>query len=314
MMNLDAAQLRALSEAVRLGSLDAAARELHVTPSAVSQRIKALEAGVGRVLLVRSRPLAVTDAGAAVLRAARQVEAVAADLAGELAEGTRRRIPLAVSADSLATWVLPALASLDGLLFELYREDEQRTTTLLRDGTVMAAVTSRAEPVAGCRVRPLGVQRYLATAAPAFAARWFPVGPTPDALARAPHLLYDGNDDLQDRYLRAVTPALGRGGPGGPPAHRVPGTHEFATAVRLGLGWAVLLENQVAALGDAVVVIDAARPVDVPLYWQQWKLAGETLETVATAVAAEAGRVLRSPVPKRPSQRRAEEHMSSAPR
>ena len=36
------------------GSLDAAARRLHVTPSAVSQRIKALEEHVGRVLLVRA--------------------------------------------------------------------------------------------------------------------------------------------------------------------------------------------------------------------------------------------------------------------
>ena len=121
------------------GTLDAAARALHITPSAVSQRIRALEASLGRVLLVRSKPVAVTESGAAALRVARQLDALAGALALDLAgeEGSRRLIPLGVNADSLATWVLPALAGLDGLDFEFHREDQDYTVSYLRDGTVI---------------------------------------------------------------------------------------------------------------------------------------------------------------------------------
>jgi hypothetical protein len=57
-----------LAAVVDEGSLDAAAQRLHITPSAVSQRVKALEEQLGRVLLVRSRPVRTTPAGEAVVR------------------------------------------------------------------------------------------------------------------------------------------------------------------------------------------------------------------------------------------------------
>src|SRR5918997_1532137 len=111
-MELDLAQLRALRAAVDTGTLEGAARALHVTPSAVSQRLKALEQATGRVLLVRSRPVQVTDPGRAVLRLARQLDLLAADAARELSPdaGAQVVLPVAVNADSLSTWLLPALA------------------------------------------------------------------------------------------------------------------------------------------------------------------------------------------------------------
>ena len=57
MMNLDLQRLEALAAAVSEGTFDAAAGKLHVTPSAISQRVKALETSVGRVLLTRSKPI-----------------------------------------------------------------------------------------------------------------------------------------------------------------------------------------------------------------------------------------------------------------
>ena len=167
-MDVELGQLRALAAAVTTGTLEGAARELHVTPSAVSQRLKALEAATGRVLLVRSKPVRVTPSGAAVLRLARQVALLAADAARELdAEGPTGRptVPIAVNADSLATWVLPALAPLaTDYCFDLHRADQEHTGDLLRDGTVMAAVTAEADPVPGCRVVRLGAMRYRPTA------------------------------------------------------------------------------------------------------------------------------------------------------
>lgn len=288
--DLDLARLRALAAAVRHGSFDAAARALHVTPSALSQRIKALETAAGRVLLVRSRPVVATEAGAGLLRLARQIELLADDavraLDGEHPEGRGPvAVPLAVNADSLATWVLPALATVPDVVVELHREDQEHTTAFLRDGTVLAAVTAEAEAVLGCTVAPLGVMRYRAMAAPAFADRWFPSGDL-TALAEAPLVVFDEKDRLQSRFLDSA--GIGAR----PPQHRVPGSADFEQAVRLGLGWGMLPELQAPVGADGLVAL-GGDPVDVPLYWQQWALRTPSLEAVAAAIAEGARASLR---------------------
>lgn len=147
------------------GTLDAAARRLRITPSAVSQRLKSLEQQLGRVLVVRSKPTRATEAGEAVVRLARQIALLEHDALASFgtepgAAGRRIGVPLAVNADSMATWFLPPLARLSerlGVDFDLHRDDQDFTARLLESGTVMAAVTSESEPVAGCSVTRLGV-------------------------------------------------------------------------------------------------------------------------------------------------------------
>ncbi|TFV52311.1 LysR family transcriptional regulator ArgP [Blastococcus sp. TF02A_35] len=287
-MDLDAGQLRALAAAVDAGSLDGAARRLHVTPSAVSQRIKALEAATGRVLLVRAKPVRVTPSGAAVLRLARQVELLAADTARELhtdgAGAGPVTVPIAVNADSLATWVLPALAPLsEDHRFDLYRADQERTGDLLRDGTVMAAVTAESEPVPGCRVVPLGAMRYRPMATAAFVRRWFPEGVTAGALAVAPVVVFDREDDLQHAYLR-------RWGITRPLVHHVPSSADYVRAVQLGMGWGTVPDLQLAQTADGpeLVELDPDGATDVVLHWQQWRLHSPALDRVAEAVLAAA--------------------------
>jgi len=295
-MNLDSGQLRALDATVREGSLEAAARALHVTPSAISQRLRALEVATGRILLVRTKPVQVTESGQAVLRLARQVDLLAADLARELGgePGTDRlpdrmpSLPIAVNADSMATWVLPALTPLAGVVcFDLHREDQEHTSALLRAGTVMGAVTADAEPVPGCTSTRLGGMRYRTMATPGFARRWFPDGPTREALARAPVVVFDRKDDLQHRYLRV------HGGQDlAPPAHYVPASADFLTAVTLGLGWGMVPDLQSRGGGVDLLALDPAAAVDVVLYWQQWRLRSPTLDRVRAALLEAAGREL----------------------
>lgn len=295
-MQLDIAQLEALSVSVAEGSFDAAARRLHVTPSAISQRIKALETSVGRVLLVRSRPVRPTESGHTLLRAARQIEVVAGEAARELGEEGDAQLPvlaLAANADSLATWLPEALAAVDPpVAFDVRRADETRTTELLRDGTVTAAVTASGVPVPGCTSEPLGSMRYRPRASLEFTKRWFGEGAMPAALAQAPVVTFDRTDTLQDRYLRRRSRRALR-----PPRHYVPGSSAFTRAVRLGLGWGMVPDLQ--ADGDPELVeFDAAGAVDVRLFWQQWRLRSVALDRVAAAVRASAALALHGPVRK----------------
>jgi len=165
MTDLPLDQVRTLLAVADEGTFDAAAAALSVTPSAVSQRVKALEQRTGRVLVTRTKPARLTESGRVVVRFARRLTQLERDARNELGmSGPDEpvRLSIAVNADSLDTWFLPALARVPAdppICFELHREDQDHTTALLREGTVMAAVTSSSTPVQGCSVRPLGDMR-----------------------------------------------------------------------------------------------------------------------------------------------------------
>lgn len=296
-MDLQLDQLRALDAVLTEGTFEAAARRLNVTPSAISQRIKALEESAGLILVQRSKPVRATESGLAVLRLARQVALLTGDTARELGGAGRAvgpaRIPIAVNADSLETWVMPALARTRGDIYvELHREDEEHTTQLLRDGTVMAAITSTATPVQGCKVEPLGAMRYQPLATPDFVRYWFPDGSRPGSYANVPMIQFDRKDDLQFRHVRLQSPQ-----PIDPPTHFVPSSNAFGDAVRLGMGWGMLpdLQTEKDRAVGTLVNLNGRAHIDVPLYWQQWKLDSPALSAAAQAIAAAAATKLIQP-------------------
>jgi LysR family transcriptional regulator (chromosome initiation inhibitor) len=285
--------LRALAAVVDEGSFEQAAVALHVTASAISQRIKALETTAGRVLVQRTKPTAITDAGRRYLRLARQI-GILLDDAGEheqLAEDDRLvTVPIAVNGDSLTTWALAAIAELsDRVCFDIHREDQDHSAALLRAGTVMGAITTDAEPIQGCSVSRLGTMRYRAMASPPFVARWFSSGMTAATMARAPIVVFDRKDDLQDRFLRSRFR-----GPMSPPRHHIPGATDFADAIRLGFGWGMIPDLQSSAAEALGEIVDIApgHHVDVTLYWQQWTLETPMLSAIAAAIGAAAARSL----------------------
>jgi LysR family transcriptional regulator (chromosome initiation inhibitor) len=289
-MALQPAQLEALLAVVEHGTFDAAARMLHVTPSAVSQRIRALESASGQVLVQRSTPCRATPAGETLLRLARQIRLLH-DEAGRALDGTDGGLidlPVAVNADSLATWLTPMLQDIgrwEGAVLRLHVEDQAFSAGLLRSGEVLAAVTSDPTPVQGCVVERLGTLRYTPAASPAFAERWRK-GRGYD-WARMPTVVFNEKDALQHDVLAA------RGA--GPPlvVHRVPTSADFHEAVRAGLGWAVIPEPQLLPdLDDGRLVVLAPREhVDVELHWQRWRLDSPALDHLTALVhrAARAG-------------------------
>ncbi|MGW3561466.1 LysR family transcriptional regulator ArgP, partial [Streptomyces sp. NPDC000963] len=250
----------------------------------------------GRVLLTRVKPVRPTESGEVVVRFARQLARLERDARAELGLAAGQgpvRIPVAVNADSLATWFLPALTRVPQdppICFELHREDEAHTTALLREGQVMAAVTSSPDPVAGCTVRRLGLARYRAVAAPGFVARHL-TGSLADDLREAPLVTFDRRDGLQDAFVRSLT--RGRSS-AGRIRHLVPTSDGFRDAVAFGLGWGMVPEPQAEPLlrSGRLVELAPERPLDVPLYWQQWKLDSPALSALAEVVATAAAEAL----------------------
>ncbi len=293
-MDLPAPQLAALVAVVDRGTFEAAARELHVTASAVSQRIRALESAVGQVLVRRASPCTATPAGATLVRLGRAQALLQAEArtALEPDEGRRTELGLAVNADSLATWfrdVLAEAATWDDTVLRLEVEDQAHSHELLRRGETLAAVTSDPEPVQGCSVEPLGTMRYLAAAAPALLER---SGSREPDWSRMPVVVFNAKDTLQHDLLAEVGVATGHE----PPTHRVPTSTDFLEAVVLGLGWGMVPETQLLPLEAAgrLVRLRPDRPVDVPLHWQRWRLdsllLGRVTEAVRRAASAHLGR------------------------
>lgn len=277
---LDPAALECLAALAEAGSFERAAQLLSITQSAVSQRLRGLETQVGQLLVVRARPLRMTEAGKVLLRYARQLQALRADAARELGAIRMREehLPIAINADSLATWVLGALDPLvragqrDGYGIELVVDDQDFTHDRLREGEVLGCVSTVSMALRGCTCQALGHMRYIAVASPTFVRRAMPEGLTPANFARLPFIVFNRKDDMQAQWVAAAmnlrAPRLQE--------RYVPSSEAGARAAVMGWGVAVIPELLARAQLEAGALV-AIRPevaIDVALYWHQWKLAG----------------------------------------
>ncbi|WP_022661202.1 LysR family transcriptional regulator ArgP [Paucidesulfovibrio longus] len=295
---LDYKLLEALALVLREGGFEKAAQALHLTQSAVSQRVRLLEERVGKPLLVRGSPPRPTGAGKALLRHFRQVRLLEDDLARGLEPETDafRTLPLAVNADSLAIWFLDALAPLARerrILLDLVVDDQERTHALLVQGEVAGCLSTRSEPLRGTRCTRLGVMPYLCCAAPEFAGRWFPDGLTEQDAARAPVVLFNRRDEVHDAFLRAE---LGHSqeNPRGYPRHYIPSSEKFVDAVRAGLAYGMIPHPQAAphlASGE-LVEPEPGRFLAVELFWHRWDLESGLMDAVQDALRRGAESVL----------------------
>ncbi|WP_426189197.1 LysR family transcriptional regulator ArgP [Massilia sp. DWR3-1-1] len=297
---LDYNALSALAAVIREGSFEAAARALHVTPSAVSQRIRLLEERIGCALVVREQPCRATPTGQHLCRHVDQVRLLEQQLREAVpgvggADGARVGVPIAVNADSLATWLTPALAALTltaPLLIEVAVDDQDHTAEWLRSGAVLAAVSASAHASAGCNSRALGAMRYVAAASPAFVARHFSAGVDGASLAQAPSLLFNARDALQSRWVLAVC-----GRHVDLPRHVLPSSEAFVTAALAGMGWGMHAQSLIKAhlAAGTLVELVAGTPLDVPLYWHSARAASGLLERLSGAVIAAAAAALLPP-------------------
>ncbi|MDO8278582.1 MAG: LysR family transcriptional regulator ArgP [Burkholderiaceae bacterium] len=294
MSTFDTDALECLAAIVEEGSFQRAAVRLNVTQSAVSQRLRAFEAQIGAVLIVRSRPLKATAAGQLLLRHTRQMRLLRADLERDLKElapaatgGAREdeRISIAINADSIATWALVALNELaaQGLPLEIITDDQDFTHDWLREGQVLGCVTTLKQGLRGCKVTPLGAMPYVAVAQPAYAHTHCPAGLTQRNFRDLPFVAFNRKDDMQSEF---VAKALG--------LRRValrqtfvPSSEGRVRAVLAGWGASVVPHTQVSGLLEQGRLIDIApgHSLPVQLYWHCWNLESEVLDSLTRALS-----------------------------
>lgn len=294
-MQFDPHHLAALAAILRHGSFEAAAAELSVTPSAISQRIKALEDRVGTSLIHRGPPCTGTPAGMRLAKHAEDVGVLEGQLSRDLSLGETTapaRLRIAVNADSLATWFIAALVATPDLLFDLVIDDQDHSADWLKRGEVSAAVTASGKPVGGCDATPLGALRYVATASPDFMARWFGDGVTAATLQAAPCLTFNAKDALQRGWI-----ADNFGQKISPPTHFLPSTQAFVAAARAGMGWGMNPEPLVRGhiRNGRLVPLVANAMLDVPLTWQISRIMAPALEPLTKAVREAAQKGLIAP-------------------
>jgi LysR family transcriptional regulator (chromosome initiation inhibitor) len=275
--------LSALAAVVEQAGFERAAHVLGLSQSAVSQRIKLLEARIGQPVLVRATPPSPTDIGRRLLNHVQQVRLLERDLQSVVPAldegGIAERLRIALNADSLATWWAPAVG-------DFCAEHRVLTDLVVEDQDVGLCGSER--PVAGARSLLLGAMRYRALASPAFIARHFPHGVTAQALARSPALVFGPDDFLQHRYLASL------GVEGGFEHHLCPSSEGFIRMTESGMGWGLVPELQVQeqlASGKLVELL-SERCIDVPLYWHHWRNGGQLLTQLTDHLAKKAGQWL----------------------
>lgn len=292
---MDSRQCEAVLAVLEAGSFEQAAARLHLTPSAVSQRVRALEESLGTPLVVRGRPCRATQAGQRLLQYLRRAHLLEEDFQAELAN--ERSAPLtiavAVNADSLGSWFLPALAQFlirEQVLLDVTVDDQDHTYALLEAGLALGCISTEPKAMRGCVAQPLGKMRYRCMASAAFRKRWFPRGMSRDEARRAPVMAFNRKDRLQADFLLQHF-----GLPDGAyPCHYVPASEPYMQAICLGLGWGMLPEVQMKDLALNRMLVDLApeRPTDVGLFWHSWKVQSPRLERMSGTLIAAARQVL----------------------
>ena len=300
MRTFDPDALECLASIVEEGGFERAAVRLSVTQSAVSQRLRALEAQIGTVLLVRSRPVKPTAAGRLLIKHAMQMRLLRADLETDLhdltpsTKGSREegRVSIAVNADSIATWVLPAVGPLvsEGLPLEIITDDQDFTHDWLREGQVLGCVTTLKQALRGCKVLPLGAMHYMAVASADYARQHCPQGLTSHNFRDIAFVAFNRKDDLQAEFvsracgLRRVTLSQ----------RFVPSSEGQVRAVLAGWGASVVPDLLVRELLQSGELVNLAPAVTHPvsLYWHCWNLDSDVIDRLTQALEAAAQQAL----------------------
>ncbi len=297
MRGLDYRWLEALDEIIAQRSFEKAASVLCVSQSAVSQRIKQLEKWLAQPVLIRENPPSVTSAGQKLLGLYRQVCALEQDILPELSNDDSDKpvsVSIATNADSLATWLLPAITSVmqqRNLEIHFVVDDERRTLDKLKKGEVIGAISQSDKSLPGCHSTLLGDMPYLCVSTPEFFQQYFSKGVNSESFQRAPAVSFDRHDFVNERFVfdnfgYEMTSHV---------KHTVASSEACVKAALAGFGYCMIprvqIENELSA--GKLVDICPGLYIDQQLYWHHWQLETGILKKISRAIVQYAGEVLR---------------------
>ena len=212
--HIELRHLRLLQAVAESGGLTAAAERLHLTQSAVSHQLKALEEALGMPLVERAaRPLGLTAAGRRLLALARaalpQVDAAMRDLA-KLKDGDAGELRIAVECHTCYDWLMPAMDSYrdvwPGVELDLLGGFQADPVGLLPDRQADLVITSESALRPGvAHVRLFGFEMLalLPPGHPLAAKKWL----APADFAHHTLITYPVPEDRLDLIRRVLVPA-----------------------------------------------------------------------------------------------------------
>jgi LysR family transcriptional regulator (chromosome initiation inhibitor) len=269
---LDYRGIEALQTVQELQSFEAAAQKLHITQSAVSQRIKALENGYGEPVLIRTLPYRPTALGKRLIAHFKQICLLEEDLKRQIeTRASTPRISIALNRDSLETWFLDMVEERDifkGMIVEIVDDDQELTLDYLRNGFVSGCLSTSEKEIVGGRVEFLGNMEYLLVASPDFVKTYFSKGSPKECLRHAPAIKFDQNDRLHERYLEKYFNLDGKD----VNYHVVPSVRGFKKFALLGYGYALIPRIDMAEelKNKKLIQLYEDKTWKVPLYWHYW--------------------------------------------
>lgn len=287
--------IEAMAMVVQEGGFEKAARKIHITQSAVSQRLRQLEEQMGQVLLTRTTPPRATPAGLKLIKHYLQVRHLENELAANSDDSGGEGIStlaVGINADSLATWfpkVLETFTQKEHVMIDIRVDDQEQTHQFLKDGDVIGCISTRETPMQGCRMDYIGQMTYRMVARSDFTKKWFADGITAAAVCQAPAIIFNRKDFLHYKLLDQL---MGQA-PAALPVHYIPSAEKFADCIACGIGYGMLPDQQSAPLIRSGKVIDLAPgcSVQVKLYWHCWNLKSSLLDQFSKALIL-AGRKL----------------------
>jgi LysR family transcriptional regulator, chromosome initiation inhibitor len=285
---LDYRGIEALYTVQELQSFEAAAKKLHITQSAVSQRIKGLEVHYGEPVLIRSLPYKPTKLGASLIGHYRRLCLLENALEQQIDSAKSKPfISIALNRDSLETWFLEILEEtsiFNAVQLEIIADDQELTLDYLKKGLVSACVSTSAKAVFGGNVAYLGAMDYLLVASPAFVRNYFS-GKKQDLL-QAPAIKFDKNDKLHEAYLEKYfslkSDEL--------KCHTVPSVRAFKLYALLGYGYGLIPKIDILEelSQKRLLQLYRGKVWTTSLYWHYWNIESPAYKKFNAAIIQQA--------------------------
>ena len=293
---LDYKLVHALASVIKEQSFERAAAKLYISQSAISQRIKQLEQSVSQPVLIRSNPVRPTLIGQRLISHFYQIEQLETELKKEIFPGANQKpltVHIGVNADSLATWLVPALAGQlkdNTVELNLLISDEQYTLDYLKQGEAFGVITQEEKAVKGCNSDYLGELQYALICSSQFKDKHFKNGITTEALRTAPSVAFDQKDNMHVNFIKDKY-GLEQGEY---PLHRVRSSEAFVMLARNDLAFCLVSPIQVKDQLESGELIDLLPEFKLSkkLFWQRWSLLRGVHQDISESIIEGARKVL----------------------